>query len=248
MRDYEAYLFDLYGTLVDIHTDESRPGLWREMAAWYTAHGAAWRGKDLHRAYLQYCAEETAAREKSSPYTWIEIDIGRVFDRLFAARGVTASAALTGETAWHFRRLSTTRLRTYAGAADLLQALQNKGRKVILLSNAQRLFTRPELTKLGLTDLFDGIFLSSEAGCRKPDMAFFRLPLERFGIEPEHCLMIGNDPVCDIAGARTAGMDTWFIRSALSPKGTDCSDTTFRQEGMDLDRVKRKLLEKKKGG
>ena len=28
----EAYIFDLYGTLVDIRTDESMPTLWRRMA------------------------------------------------------------------------------------------------------------------------------------------------------------------------------------------------------------------------
>ena len=28
----QNYIFDLYGTLVDIHTDESMPALWKRMA------------------------------------------------------------------------------------------------------------------------------------------------------------------------------------------------------------------------
>jgi len=29
---YENYVFDLYGTLVDIHTDENSEGLWEKLA------------------------------------------------------------------------------------------------------------------------------------------------------------------------------------------------------------------------
>ena len=32
MRRYKALVFDLYGTLADIRTDEGRPALWREAA------------------------------------------------------------------------------------------------------------------------------------------------------------------------------------------------------------------------
>ena len=32
MKTYENYLFDLYGTLVDIHTDEEAPSFWRNVS------------------------------------------------------------------------------------------------------------------------------------------------------------------------------------------------------------------------
>ena len=32
MKEYQNYLFDLYGTLVDIHTDENDPRLWQRMS------------------------------------------------------------------------------------------------------------------------------------------------------------------------------------------------------------------------
>ena len=37
---YQDCIFDLYGTLVDIHTDEERPQLWEDLTAWYREHGA----------------------------------------------------------------------------------------------------------------------------------------------------------------------------------------------------------------
>ena len=53
------------------------------------------------------------------------------------------------EAAWAFRRASTTHLRLYAGVRELLKRLRETDARVILLSNAQALFTRPELALLG---------------------------------------------------------------------------------------------------
>ena len=33
---YDTCIFDLYGTLVDIRTDESTPGLWEKLALFYS--------------------------------------------------------------------------------------------------------------------------------------------------------------------------------------------------------------------
>ena len=36
---YQNYVFDLYGTLVDIHTDEEQQMLWEKMAMFYGYQG-----------------------------------------------------------------------------------------------------------------------------------------------------------------------------------------------------------------
>lgn len=236
-RHYEAFLLDLYGTLVDIRTDENQPSLWQRVAGFAVSHGAAWEPRELHRAYLAAVAVEEEAlriRDRGLPLAQGEIDLGEVFARLYAQKGVKAEERLIAETALVFRKASTRRLRLYAGAKELLFALREQGR-VILLSNAQSLFTRPELYALGLTDCFDSIYLSSEAGFKKPDPRFFRLALEREGLAPEACLMIGNDPVCDGQGARALGLDAWVIRSNISPR--DIREG-YDQEGMDLKKLK----------
>ena len=38
------------------------------------------------------------------------------------------------------------------------------------------------------------------------------------GLDPADCLMIGNDPLCDVAGAAAVNMNAVYIRSALSPR------------------------------
>lgn len=235
-----AFLLDLYGTLVDIHTDENQPSLWKRMAGFVLSRGADWEGKALHRAYLEAVHEEEERlrlRDLGLPDAHGEIDLAPVFARLYEEKGVPANAALIAETALAFRRASTTRLRLYAGAKELLAALRRKGR-VILLSNAQSLFTRPELEMLGLSDCFDSIYLSSEAGFKKPDPRFYRLALEQEGLGPETCLMIGNDPVCDGEGPRAVGIPAYVIRSGISPRGITAG---YDQEGMDLKKLKRTL-------
>ncbi len=236
-----ACLFDLYGTLVDIHTDENQPALWRRVAGFAASRGAAYGAEELRLAYLRLTSEEEARlrrRDQTVPGAWPEIDLAPVFARLYAEKGVEADGALIAETALFFRRTSTGHLRLYAGAKELLAALRAAGVRVLLLSNAQSLFTRPELDALGLTGLFDSIYLSSEAGVKKPDPRFFRLALQREGLRAADCLMIGNDPICDGEGARSLGMDAWIIRSALSPRE---ATEGYDQDGMDLRRLLRML-------
>ena len=239
-RHYEAFLLDLYGTLVDIHTDENQPSLWQRLAGFAVSRGADWEPEALRRAYLDAAAAEEARlrrRDRALPDACPEIDLAPVFAGFYREKDVPVTEALIRETAWFFRQSSTTHLRLYAGAGELLASLRGQGR-VILLSNAQSLFTRPELEMLGLTDCFDSIYISSEAGFKKPDPRFYRLALEREGLAPEDCLMIGNDPICDGAGARTVGIPAYVIRSGISPRGIT---EGYDQTGMDLKKLSRRL-------
>ena len=127
MKQYSAYFFDLYGTLVDIHTDEGRPKLWKDAAAYFTAQGAAYEADTLHAAYLRLCAEETQCLQRATPEALVEIDLLQVFRSLYAEKGVRAGDGLLADTAWFFRRASTTHLRAYAGAGELLDSLRAAG-------------------------------------------------------------------------------------------------------------------------
>lgn len=43
---YQNYIFDLYGTLVDIHTNEDKPYLWDKMTEFYGFQGAIYEKKN----------------------------------------------------------------------------------------------------------------------------------------------------------------------------------------------------------
>ena len=59
MKEFDNYIFDLYGTLIDIHTDEEPARLWNTMAAYLKEHfDSTYTGKALRKRYIEICAEE----------------------------------------------------------------------------------------------------------------------------------------------------------------------------------------------
>lgn len=240
---YRDYIFDLYGTLVDIHTDEESPALWSGMAEHYSRRGAIYSPAELRDDYRRLVSEaerEAPPLGRDAHEAHPEIQIELVFWRLFRDRGVAADLEQAIQAGLRFRALSTQYIRLYDGARELLKALREQGR-VWLLSNAQGIFTRWELERLELMSCFDGICLSSDHGVKKPDRRFFDILLRGQGIRPERAVMIGNDGVCDIRGGRAAGLDTFYIRSNLSPE-EPAPDADYILEQMDLRRAGEILL------
>lgn len=58
---------------------------------------------------------------------------------------------------------------------------------------------------------FDGIVISSDEGCMKPDLEFFNICCERYELNKSQSIMIGNELKSDIAGAKAAGIDSFYI-------------------------------------
>ena len=219
---YNYYFFDLYGTLVDIRTDEQKPSLWRDLAEFYSLCGAPYTLEEIRGRYLALCAEETEALAAACPMLDakdVEIELRNVFRRLFEEKGITTSATQVVDTAMLFRALSfCSAPRLMDGAEKTLEGLRQRGAHLYLLSNAQSCFTIPELRRLKLLDgVFDGIFLSSDFGVKKPSPAFFHAALEKAGCPGSEVLMIGNDPFADISGADSVGMKSRYIHSWQSP-------------------------------
>lgn len=217
---YQHCIFDLYGTLVDIHTDEDGLGLWAAIAAYYQERGAAYEPEELRESYWRLVAEAESGgvplrldAHEAHP----EIQIEQVFQRLFREKGVAAELPQAVQAGRRFRELSTEYIRLYDGAKELLSSLREQGCKLWLLSNAQAVFTRWELEQLGLMDSFDGVYLSSDYRVKKPERRFFEVLLQEQSIPPEQAVMIGNDGVCDIAGACAVGLATVYLHSNLSP-------------------------------
>ena len=48
---YSNYIFDLYGTLVDINTDESSKEFWYKLSLFYSFKGALYTAEELQTSY-----------------------------------------------------------------------------------------------------------------------------------------------------------------------------------------------------
>lgn len=216
---YKNYLFDLYGTLVDINTNEWKTYLWTKMAELYGFEGAEYTATELKKSYFEQVeAEKEFVKIKNPQFSNVDIKIEKVFENLLKIKGIEPPQGFGEYISKTFRAISTKYIKLYDGVEDLLVSLREAGKKIYLLTNAQRSFTAPELKLLGLEDKFDGIVISSDEYTCKPDKAFYNIILERYGLNPKETIMIGNDGTTDILGSYNAGLDSLYIYSNISPK------------------------------
>lgn len=66
---YKNYIFDFYGTLVDIWTDEDDEKLWEQMAALYAAYGADYFAAELKANYDNHIKRQENQLRKRSQVT-----------------------------------------------------------------------------------------------------------------------------------------------------------------------------------
>lgn len=213
MQNIDTLFFDLYGTLIRIYTDEEDlDRVWKPLCYLYGYHGAAYTPESLREAYRQEITRREANAKETGPYQLPEIQLEGVFGALFAQKGVKRVSRQTlAQVGMMLRACSTDVSELYPGAVEMLKTFRAAGKRVFLLSNAQRLFTEPEMKRLGLWKCFDKIFISSDWGVKKPDPAYFQLALDAAGTPPERCLMTGNSPQDDMEPARRLGLRTCFL-------------------------------------
>ena len=178
---------------------------------------------------------------KDAHEAYPEIRIEEVFLALFKEKGVNADEVLVRHAGQFFRILSLDHLRLYDGTEEMLSALRKRGKKIYLLSNAQQIFTEYEMNALKITPYFDGIFISSEHGCKKPDTEFFEKLIRTCNIDRKGAVMIGNDGMCDIEGAKKAELATVYIRTEISPK-EEFPEADYVLKEMDMKKLTEILL------
>lgn len=243
---YDNYIFDLYGTLVDIHTEEHSPKVWNKLSLFYRFYGADYSAKELKQRYFEIVS--LGLKEKNAEYaakysheSFPELHIEDVFEKLYLEKGITPSKELIVHTGQLFRIESIRHLKLYPNVKRLLYAIKKSGKKIYLLSNAQRVFTEYEMNALGLTDFFDGILISSDEGVRKPDILFFNQLKVKYDLDFKKSIMIGNDSYSDIQGATNAGMDALYVRSNISPQNDPTPKCKYTFEKMDIKEIAKTL-------
>ena len=209
MKQYHNYIFDLYGTLIDIETDENRLLFWKKLAERFQLGD---NYSALRKQYLSLCEKA----QKKNPLVHAEIDLAPIFRELFQTHDDQKIAYM----AYEFRKMSRKKFRLFPGVTETLETIRKRGGHCYLLSNAQALFTRPELEESGLDQYLDGICISSEFGLKKPDILFMEHLLSKYQLDRSESIMIGNDFTGDMECAQRCQMDSLFINSGGCPEDT----------------------------
>lgn len=104
----------------------------------------------------------------------------------------------------------------------MLTALKNQGYRTGLITNGGHSLQYKKLEMLGLAPYFDEIIVSGDVMTDKPDKEIFLIMADKLSLSPSEMIYVGDNPVNDIKGARSAGYKTIWMKS-----------TGFWQYGLD---------------
>ncbi len=195
MKSYDAYLFDLDGTLVDTAPDlggalnaslrnAGLPGITEAQARMWIGHGAKFsltQALDHHNLNLDPAAVDALLDNFLNHYEN------------------------------HVAELST----LYAGVVDTLDALRQSGSKLAVVTNKPTRFTLPLLSELALDGYFQSVVCGDTAALPKPAPDPILLCLKQLGATASCSLMVG-DSVTDVDAAKAAQLDVACYRDGYN--------------------------------
>jgi len=162
-----AYVFDAYGTLLDVHA---------AMAA-----NARLLPPDWERISQEW-------RQKQLEYSWVRTLTGLAHHRDFwqitqdALAFVAARHRITDPATLTALLDAYRRLPAYPDAAPTLRRLRAQGIRTAILSNGEPGMLADAVQAAGLASLLDAVISIEEVGAFKPDPRVYQLTADRLGL------------------------------------------------------------------
>ena len=193
-------LFDADGTLFDYETAESKA-----LAATFTDAGLPYEPATLE-IYREINAEMWAAFERGE-ISQLDLHLAR-FERTLDALGLQSDIPLFGERYLYNLGHSPDLI---DGALEVVTALA-KDHNLYLITNGIPAVQHTRLSLSPIRHHFQGIIISGEVGCAKPNPRIFDAAFEGMGHPPKNeVLIIGDSLSADIRGGHDYGIDTcWY--------------------------------------
>lgn len=207
----KAVFFDLYGTLINIRTDESDISTYEILSRYLAYHSVFISPDILKKIYFEKVQQHISQSKESFP----EVDVYKIFfDIMHSFGNKKYSQNAVVDISMLFRSLTIRRFEAFDGIYDVLAEICRKY-KTALISDAQWVFTEPEIEILGIDRFFKYRIFSSRYGYKKPDKRLFDIAMKKLEVKAEDSIYIGDNPVRDLVGSKMAGMKFLLFR-------TDC--------------------------
>jgi HAD superfamily hydrolase (TIGR01549 family) len=195
-------IFDIHSTLVD----QGDADAWLDAALEVAPHPLSVGERVNLVAFLDRIWEGARISDPESTRDLSFEAHSRIFHELIAAgpgidRALADALYTTMLSTWH----------AYDDTLPCLQALRSQGIRVCLLSNAG-VPIRTVLDRDGITPWVDGVVLSYEVGCVKPDVRIFEAALAALDLPAAEVLMVGDNANDDGGGTRLG------IRTLILPR------------------------------
>lgn len=211
----KGIIFDVNGTLIDIHTNEWHDDVYRVISNLLSYHGVALNPDVVKDLFFRTIKKQKMASGERQP----EFDAVGVFREIVAQHASDFTRALPLEQreqlpkflAQAHRAASRVRLQLYPGVKETIVQLHAQY-ALAIVSDAQTAYALPELNAVGLSAYFDPIIVSGDVGYRKPDVRLFESVLSRMKLAPTEVLFVGNDLYRDVHGPQKLGIKTVFFK------------------------------------
>jgi len=126
---------------------------------------------------------------------------------------------VTGHATGHAEELADEAFEIFLSARNRVEFYPDVLASLARLRARYRLFAlsngNADLARCGIAGYFEGHVTARAAGAPKPDARIFARLLATAGVDAARVLHVGDDPLADVDGARSAGMQSaWLNRDA----------------------------------
>ncbi len=185
----KAVVFDLFKTLGEfsrIVADEEASAFLRSKG--YHVYPQAWRHAFNFTVFVEYPRHGYGSHEAliGRALQLLEVDVDEGSIRELAEQFRANPFALYGES------------------LEAVERVKRLGLKTAIATTTPKAFFVGALERVA--GLIDFICTGYEAGCEKSNPRMYRFIADRLGVEPSEAVVIGDDPVLDIANAKKHGM------------------------------------------
>ena len=209
MTPYRCVLFDLDHTLWDYDANSEEA-----LCQLYAKHQLSARGlgpfSPFFKAFLSVNAD-----------LWRQYDLGLIgravirdqrFHRVFCSLGVD-DYPLSQRVSEEYAALSPTKKKLLPNALTTLEYLKEKY-TLGIVTNGFEDVQKVKMASSGIQSYFQIVVTSEQAGYRKPAREIFDYALARSGCQAREVIMVGDNLLTDICGARNAQITTAFFNPA----------------------------------
>jgi 2-haloacid dehalogenase len=198
-----AILFDVYGTLLDVHSAIAREG--KELGARADAVSRLWRQKQLEYTWVWSLRGE---------YRSFQTLTESALDYALAAHGVDSSA-LKARLLSAYRQLDA-----FPDVAAALADLRQRGLRLAALSNGDPDMLEAGLQSAGLRNALDAVLSVAPLRIFKPDRRVYELG-RSWANAPAQEIAFVSANAWDAGGAAAFGFRTFWIDRAGQPPEYD---------------------------
>lgn len=230
---FEAVLFDLDGTLLDIDMDFFLPQYFGEMGRMAAQRGCC----DPQLLVDQILRSTEVMIQDSDPASSNE----EVFMEHFFRSLDTDEEQMRAFFA-EFYRVGFPRLhkfsRPFQGVPEMMARLFTRDYKIVIATNA--VFPTPaiqaRLEWAGIGEFSYALLTCYEnMHFCKPHVQYYQEIADTIGVEPSRCLMVGNDTGEDLIASKT-GMKTFLVEDRMIDRGGNTHKPDWRGKLIDLYR------------